>query len=112
MDGLADSICRTATRLLRFSALILLCIGLGTGGAHVAVELAKCGVGRFLARGSGPSLRRQRGTPLGLDLGGCKPQRWRTFLCDHALKFPSFGLTIESALAVLRSPGRDSFGRV
>lgn len=24
-----------------------LCIGLGTGGAHVAVELAKCGVGRF-----------------------------------------------------------------
>ncbi|TFV48275.1 HesA/MoeB/ThiF family protein [Bradyrhizobium niftali] len=26
----------------------VLCIGLGTGGAHVAVELAKCGVGRFL----------------------------------------------------------------
>lgn len=26
----------------------ILCIGLGTGGAHVAVELAKCGVGRFL----------------------------------------------------------------
>jgi molybdopterin/thiamine biosynthesis adenylyltransferase len=25
-----------------------LCIGLGTGGAHVAVELAKCGVGRFM----------------------------------------------------------------
>ncbi len=25
----------------------VLCIGLGTGGAHVAVELAKCGVGRF-----------------------------------------------------------------
>jgi molybdopterin/thiamine biosynthesis adenylyltransferase len=26
----------------------VLCIGLGTGGAFVAVELAKCGVGRFL----------------------------------------------------------------
>jgi molybdopterin/thiamine biosynthesis adenylyltransferase len=26
----------------------ILCIGLGTGGAFVAVELAKCGVGRFL----------------------------------------------------------------
>lgn len=26
----------------------ILCIGLGTGGAHVAVELAKCGVGHFL----------------------------------------------------------------
>ena len=26
----------------------VLCIGLGTGGAHVVVELAKCGVGRFL----------------------------------------------------------------
>lgn len=26
----------------------VLCVGLGTGGAHVAVELAKCGVGRFL----------------------------------------------------------------
>lgn len=26
----------------------VLCIGLGTGGAHVAVELAKCGVGRFV----------------------------------------------------------------
>jgi molybdopterin/thiamine biosynthesis adenylyltransferase len=26
----------------------VLCIGLGTGGAHIAVELAKCGVGRFL----------------------------------------------------------------
>ncbi len=25
-----------------------LCVGLGTGGAHVALELAKCGVGRFL----------------------------------------------------------------
>jgi molybdopterin/thiamine biosynthesis adenylyltransferase len=25
----------------------VLCIGLGTGGAHVALELAKCGVGRF-----------------------------------------------------------------
>ncbi len=25
----------------------VLCIGLGTGGAHVAIELAKCGVGRF-----------------------------------------------------------------
>lgn len=27
---------------------VVLCIGLGTGGSHVAVELAKCGVGRFL----------------------------------------------------------------
>lgn len=27
---------------------IVLCIGLGTGGSHVAVELAKCGVGHFL----------------------------------------------------------------
>jgi molybdopterin/thiamine biosynthesis adenylyltransferase len=26
----------------------VLCIGLGTGGAHVAIELAKCGVGKFL----------------------------------------------------------------
>ena len=26
----------------------ILCIGLGTGGAHVAIELAKCGVGKFL----------------------------------------------------------------
>jgi molybdopterin/thiamine biosynthesis adenylyltransferase len=26
----------------------VLCIGLGTGGAHVAIELAKCGVGHFL----------------------------------------------------------------
>jgi molybdopterin/thiamine biosynthesis adenylyltransferase len=26
----------------------VLCIGLGTGGAHVAVELAKCGVGGFV----------------------------------------------------------------
>mgnify|MGYP001206222012 FL=1 len=26
----------------------VVCIGLGTGGAHIAVELAKCGVGRFL----------------------------------------------------------------
>lgn len=26
----------------------VLCIGLGTGGAHIAIELAKCGVGRFL----------------------------------------------------------------
>lgn len=26
----------------------VLCIGLGTGGAHVVIELAKCGVGRFL----------------------------------------------------------------
>ena len=26
----------------------VLCIGLGTGGAHVAIELAKCGVGRFM----------------------------------------------------------------
>lgn len=26
----------------------VLCVGLGTGGAHVAIELAKCGVGRFL----------------------------------------------------------------
>lgn len=26
----------------------VLCIGLGTGGAHVVVELAKCGVGQFL----------------------------------------------------------------
>ena len=26
----------------------MLCIGLGTGGAHVAIELAKCGVGRFI----------------------------------------------------------------
>jgi len=25
----------------------VLCIGLGTGGAHAAIELAKCGVGRF-----------------------------------------------------------------
>jgi molybdopterin/thiamine biosynthesis adenylyltransferase len=25
----------------------VLCIGLGTGGAHVAIELAKCGVGKF-----------------------------------------------------------------
>lgn len=25
----------------------VLCIGLGTGGAHVVIELAKCGVGRF-----------------------------------------------------------------
>jgi len=27
---------------------VVLCVGLGTGGAHVAIELAKCGVGRFL----------------------------------------------------------------
>ncbi|MEQ1929523.1 MAG: ThiF family adenylyltransferase [Parvularculaceae bacterium] len=26
----------------------VVCIGLGTGGAHIAIELAKCGVGRFL----------------------------------------------------------------
>lgn len=26
----------------------VLCIGLGTGGAHVAIELAKCGVGTFI----------------------------------------------------------------
>jgi len=26
----------------------VLCIGLGTGGAHAAIELAKCGVGRFM----------------------------------------------------------------
>lgn len=26
----------------------VLCIGVGTGGAHVAIELAKCGVGRFI----------------------------------------------------------------
>ena len=26
----------------------VLCVGLGTGGAHVAVELAKCGVGNFM----------------------------------------------------------------
>jgi len=26
---------------------MVLCIGLGTGGAHAAIELAKCGVGRF-----------------------------------------------------------------
>ena len=25
----------------------VLCVGLGTGGAHAAIELAKCGVGRF-----------------------------------------------------------------
>jgi len=33
------------TDLLREKSV--LCIGLGTGGAHVAVELAKCGVGNF-----------------------------------------------------------------
>src|SRR5688500_9182945 len=26
----------------------VLCIGLGTGGAYIATELAKCGVGRFI----------------------------------------------------------------
>lgn len=26
----------------------VLCIGVGTGGAHAAIELAKCGVGRFI----------------------------------------------------------------
>ncbi|MBZ5555233.1 MAG: ThiF family adenylyltransferase [Acidobacteriia bacterium] len=26
----------------------VLCVGLGTGGAHAAIELAKCGVGRFI----------------------------------------------------------------
>ena len=26
----------------------VLCVGLGTGGAHAAIELAKCGVGRFV----------------------------------------------------------------
>ena len=26
----------------------VLCVGLGTGGAHAAVELAKCGVGKFM----------------------------------------------------------------
>jgi molybdopterin/thiamine biosynthesis adenylyltransferase len=26
----------------------VLCIGVGTGGAHVAIELAKCGVGQFI----------------------------------------------------------------
>ena len=34
------------TTILKDKAV--LCIGLGTGGAHVVVELAKCGVGRFL----------------------------------------------------------------
>lgn len=33
------------TTVLRESSVVI--IGLGTGGAHVAVELAKCGVGRF-----------------------------------------------------------------
>ena len=39
------------TGLLETSVLqdmSVLCIGLGTGGAHAAIELAKCGVGRFI----------------------------------------------------------------
>jgi len=34
------------TDLLRDKSVV--CIGLGTGGAHAAVELAKCGVGNFM----------------------------------------------------------------
>lgn len=30
------------------SNMSVLCIGLGTGGAHATIELAKCGVGRFI----------------------------------------------------------------